>query len=92
MGTEKGHARVVKEPIDVTDNQLPGLRVRDSRGRSESAVTVEEFGDLAYASRVTVARRDIPALVEALADQAREEDLDELQARVDDAVNWGAED
>lgn len=83
--------RIIRETIDGADGtQLPGIRLRDTEGAALNAVTLEEFGDDAeHYRRFTVQRRNIPLVVEAFADHTREEDLDELEARVNDAVYWG---
>jgi len=93
MGSQSREAatKVIREPIDGDDGmQMPGIRLRDAEGSALNAVTLEEFGDhVEHCRRFTVQRRNIPLVVEAFADHAREDDLPELEARVNDAVHWG---
>jgi hypothetical protein len=82
--------RTIREPVGEGDSQLPEIQLRDAEGSPLDAVTLEEFGDdVEHCRRFTIQRRNIPVLVEALADHAREDDLDELEARFNDAVHWG---
>jgi len=91
---EKG--RTIREPVAFQtngDRDVPGLRVRDATDEMDRYIAIEEFGRGPMLPRdIWVEREEVPAVIEALVDQARQEDLEEIEQRVLDAVHWGDDD
>jgi len=74
----------IREPEELDRTTLPGLQLE----QREQTVDLREHGN-AVPNSVMVTREELPKLIELLIDAAREEDLEEIEARCRDALHWG---
>lgn len=76
--------RDLREPEELNRTTLPGLRIEQRK----ETVDLQEHGN-AIPNSVMICRDEIPEVIGVLIDAAREEDLEEIEARCRDALFWG---